>query len=394
MTGTGWARRRGGPWRDNGTMKSLLGCIVVLVGSTQVTGNVGVFGGSGATIELIKSDQVQLVSEEVTISPTCGAARELDRVEYRCKFVLKNRANESVQVQVGFPLDREVHGGTTPSTTDLVMSYHFIARDAENTYHVRYVNGGRETSSYKELFLWNMTFASRETRVLHVGYILPMSIVGSSTRKDKKDLLNPRYEKPWHAMLEGCFLEHFRYITETGRSWAEPIEKATFRVETGGLEWCLNRRPIIVGAEVMATVVEKPVLPPGTKYPTVIYRQISPGGWKCESEHRDTVWEYHNFRPGPPLNFFYYHLTFPDDAAACESWVRLVLGAEPKKVDVSELREIAGAFYGIAPHTDSAKKFVEKQIWYHPKNGLRESELDDNRQAVLKRLDVIAKNGK
>ena len=121
------------------------------------------------------------------------------------------------------------------------------------------------------------------------------------------------------------------------------------------------------------------------------YREFSPGGWKKDAEHGTITWDFRNFQPGPPLRVYYYFVRFPEDVADCDAWVRLVLGAKPKKTDVSELREIAAAFYGVAPQTESARKFAEQQIWYHPKKGLHDSELSETRQAVLKRLDAIAK---
>ncbi len=397
--------------------RMLLCCVLVLLPSSKAIANVGVFFGSGSTIELIKSDQVQLVSEEVTISPTCGAARGFDRVDYLCKFVLKNLSKKPVKVHLGFPLDGEVHGAdSAPDATEMVMSYHFIARDADNTYHVRYVGSGGDKRKCNELFLWDMTFASEETRVLRVGYIIPVSYTGAVTLKDKKDLIL-RPEKPWHAMLEGCILEYFNYITETGRSWAGPIEKATFRVEIGPFEWFLDRRSLDEGnaAASFATVITaqsalaaqnaaqpnsdpdpglmKKMLagPPDAKLAAALYREVSPDGWKRESEHGAMTWEFHNFKPGPPLRLRYYFVMFPDGAASCDGWVRLVLGAKPTKADMLELREITAAFYGIAPRTKSAKRFVEQQVWYHAKNGLRDSELNKKQQAILKRLDEIAK---
>jgi hypothetical protein len=385
----------------------VLTCVAVAVFGANAGANVGVFFGSGKTIELIKSRDVQLVSEEVTISPRCAAVKELDGVEYRCQFVLKNRSQASVKVRVGFPLDREVHGATIPSATDTVLSYHFIARDGENTYHVQYVSGGGDSGKYKELFLWDMAFAAGETKVLHVGYILPMSMTMALTNKDKEQFVRLRYEKPWHRTLEACCVEHFHYITETGRSWAGPIEKAVFRVETGGFEWCLDRRPGIPGSDLarfaaqldpvsflrLMDAPEKTIkdLFPETKFVATVYREVSPDGWKYKSESEVTAWEFRDFQPGSPLRFHYYFVMIPEDGADCDAWARLVLGAKPKNTEVMELREIAAAFYGIAPRTESPKKFVEKQIWYHPKKGLRDSELSEKRQAALKRLDAIAK---
>ena len=46
--------------------------------------------GSGHTLRLLKSADVQMVSEDVTIWPTCGATTTMHRVEFHCVFVLKN----------------------------------------------------------------------------------------------------------------------------------------------------------------------------------------------------------------------------------------------------------------------------------------------------------------
>jgi hypothetical protein len=403
--------------RVMGKVTVTLCCILVIAASTHASANVGVFYGSGATIELIKSDQVQLVSEEVTISPTCAATRAFDKVECRCKFVLKNLSKKSAKVHVGFPLDYEGHGESAArDATDMVMSYHFIARDADSTYHVQHVAGGGDDEKYRELFLWDMTFAPKEVKTLHVGYVISMSQTGAVTLKDQKSLVL-RPEKPWHAMLEGCFLEHFNYITETGRSWAGPIEKATFRVEAGPFEWFLSRRSLDEGSTVASfatmiaaqseLVAEQAAHPnakpspelmekitaglPNVKLAAAFYREISPKGWKEQSDQGTLTWEFRNFTPGPPVRLRYYFVTFPDDVASCDRWVRLVLGDKPARADLMELREIAAAFYGVAPHTESAKRFVKQQIWYDANSGLRESQLNQKRQAILKHLDEMAK---
>ena len=81
-----------------------------------------------------------MVSEDVTIEPIGGASAMISSVEFRCMFVLKNLSPKALTVQVGFPLDRESHGPPKAPSNDAdeVLSYHFIARDANNTYHVRY----------------------------------------------------------------------------------------------------------------------------------------------------------------------------------------------------------------------------------------------------------------
>jgi hypothetical protein len=142
------------PW------KTCLLLVVTICG--QASANAGVFFGSGQTIELGKSADVQLVSEEVTITPMRGGFLfdgsvdnqflEDDRVTYDCEFVLRNRAKKLVRVQVGFPINhmyRSRRWHETPDAAEmsrleadcgeLVREYRFIARDRAHTYHLRFV---------------------------------------------------------------------------------------------------------------------------------------------------------------------------------------------------------------------------------------------------------------
>ena len=145
----------------------LLACMLLAVIESSLFANAGFFGGSGHTIELSQSDQIQMVSEEVTIAPLPGFTSELDEVEYRCRFVLKNLSPTATTIQVGLPLDGESgehsldedeSSASDVDETDRVMSYRFIARDDDNTYHVRYLRQDRH-AKFRRLFMWDMAFA-------------------------------------------------------------------------------------------------------------------------------------------------------------------------------------------------------------------------------------------
>ncbi len=376
-------------------MKSILAAaFVASVLATDANANTGYFTGSGHTITLTKTEQVQLVSEDVTIRPNCGWEPSMDSVDYRCKFVLKNLTAKPLKIQVGFPLDYQILQAApqAPNPTDLVLNYGFIAREDANTYHVRYVPNDSE-EKFSRLFVWDMTFDAAETKILHVVYRLRMSEAISSTRKHlTTQQALPRYEKRWHAALEMCFVEHFHYVTETGKSWAGIIEHATFRVETG-LEECLRERPAL-RSEPPEPQPDQPDWSQPFTIPMkagAVYHNVSPDGGKYDSDHGTITWEYRNCKPAEPLRFIYYVVAIPRTAADCETWVRHVLGRKPNKTDVAELREIAAAFYGLAPKSASAKKFVEQQIWYHPKDGLRETGLSEEQRAILTKLDSITK---
>jgi hypothetical protein len=324
--------------------RSLLGFCLLLALCGKAFGNAGLFLGSGHSLQLVKSADVRMVSEDVTITPVCGASAIMHSVEFRCRFVLKNLSSKSLKIQAGFPLDREPRliGG---DDTGLVLFTHFIARDADNTYHVRHVAGNPQ-AKYPHIFLWDMEFAAGETKTLHVGYILPMSVAASTTRKphdaptsiaqkvDDSDKLllhdPPEHEKPWHARVEACMVVYFSYITETGQSWAGPIEKAAFRVRNNGFEHDLRKFPEYVGGDLSD-------LPPGIEMPDedpysvqpgsmadrgfvlglklgTVFPHISPEGWKPayipetppgkpkpEYEPDGIAWQFENYKPGPPL---------------------------------------------------------------------------------------------
>lgn len=175
-------------------MKSILAAaFVASVLATDANANTGYFTGSGHTITLTKTEQVQLVSEDVTIRPNCGWEPSMDSVDYRCKFVLKNLTAKPLKIQVGFPLDYQILQAApqAPNPTDLVLNYGFIAREDANTYHVRYVPNDSE-EKFSRLFVWDMTFDAAETKILHVVYRLRMSEAISSTRK--------------HLTTQQCFL--------------------------------------------------------------------------------------------------------------------------------------------------------------------------------------------
>ena len=191
-----------------------------------------------------------------------------------------------------------------------------------------------------------------------------------------------------------AFVKHFHYVTETGKSWAGPIEKATFRVSTAGLESCFEQRPLFPSSfEPPEPQSDRPGLNIPFTLPVrygPVYKTILPDGGKYNAVGGLMTWEYTNYKPGNALSCVYRVLALPRTAEDCDYWVRHVLGRKPAKADLKEMREIAAAYYGIAPQSESAKEFVARQVWYHPKEGLQEGKLDAGQQAVLKRLDKMA----
>lgn len=61
----------------------MLGGLVLLLSLADVAlGNTGVFFGSGHSIQLVKSADVQMVSEDVTITPVFGSSSMSHSVDF------------------------------------------------------------------------------------------------------------------------------------------------------------------------------------------------------------------------------------------------------------------------------------------------------------------------
>jgi hypothetical protein len=381
--------------------------LVLFLLPSLAAANAGIFFGSGHTISLGKSERVQLVSEEVVITPRGGWVPEADAVEYRCAFTLRNLTDNPVTVQVGFPINSQFIEGPKPQSdvTKMVLDYHFVAREDEKTYHLRYVAHDRE-KKFSTLFVWDMTFDPRETKTLHVAYQMPMSRALLETNSDKltPKALKRHRERPWHVTLETSMVAYFHYVTETGKSWAGDIERATFRVEMAQWEQCLARRPFAAVDGIMSSrddteEDEYDMLPDDVPRhfssmfhakAWAVFRHIEPNEGKREDDGAMT-WTYQPYEAGKSFGFYYWSLPLPSKADDCDEWVKHVLGSKPSKSNLAELREIMAGFYGVTPQSTFAKGFLEQQNWYHPKKRLEESKLPENQAAVLQRLDEIAR---
>jgi len=337
----------------------------VLLISVNLYGNVGVFTGYGHSIELSSSDSIQMVSEEVTIIPGRGrflfngGVPGMDRVEYDCTFVLKNLEEKKVEIRAGFPLNSQFLNppyGKEQKTGDLVARYSFIAQENGRQYSVDYAPGDKE-KKLKNLFLWNMKFAPSETKIIRVTYSMPISMTLASSAKDWK---SSEYEKHWYEGLEGCMLEWFGYVTETGLSWSGKIEKATFRVYVKGFEEYLLNRPLMEGmaAEDISETREKfPVWSP------TIFRLIEPDDWK-KDEKGFIELVYENYAPAQNLMFHYYILSMPQNRDDTISLIQHLGKVGFAQSDYQDLLDIFRAYNGENTDNQRIRKFLENQKWF------------------------------
>jgi len=213
-------------------------------------GNVGVFRGNGAAIQLDKSAEIQMVSEEVTMRPLRGdypvdsSCRNLDPMQYHCVFVLRNLTDREVEIQTGFPVSLDVVYFRKPeeiNQAEIVANFHFIAGTDRFTYPVRFEPWDKD-KKFSNIFCWDMKFAPGETIKLTVCYTMGGYLGLGSTKKQPYDW-DKKPQLPYLEYLSGMAMAegHF-YVTETGKSWAGQIEHAVFRLYLDDFEQYLDLR--------------------------------------------------------------------------------------------------------------------------------------------------------
>ena len=315
---------------------TIIGCLSL---PALALGNAGVFEGSGHTVKLTSTADIQLQSEKVKIiagrGPFLfdGTAPGMDRVEYQCSFRLKNRSRKAVTIQVGFPLTSQFldspHKVKNINTADLLFHYKFIARDNDKTYHVRFAPYDRDRK-LGSIFLWDMTFEPDEVRELRVAYEIPMGMALNEAVKDAR-LSESEKRSEWYWAPESAFAEGFDYVTATGQSWSGPIEEATFEVSIGQFERYLHQRRV---AERPDSESAK-----GTKYKVIpqgewrlkdflVYRRITPAGWK-ETDGTLT-WKFKDYRPKEPISISYWITGIPRTPEGAKTLVDYALGDNPR----------------------------------------------------------------
>ena len=231
-------------------MKKLLtlGCFLFVF--ISCFGNAGVFRGSGQTPTLEKTDKIQMVEEEIIMIPRRGnypvdtSCRNLDKMDFRCRFILRNLTDQKVVIPVGFPLDTQARLQDNKgkfNQSQLIGHYGFTAGTKDKTFPVRFVPWD-EKKKFSKLFLWEMTFDPKQEIELFVNYTMEGYLGLAGTRRNQ----DWNKYKPYKCE----YLEHLTfglgqaqfYVTETGSSWAGVIEKAVFRYYPYEFEEYLAKR--------------------------------------------------------------------------------------------------------------------------------------------------------
>lgn len=381
------------------------GFFVGLCFSTQISANVGFFSGSGHTIELTETADIQLVSEEVTME-FMRSAPPYDlgwgsEVFVQCSFVLENLTEEQAQFQVGFPLksDQVRHANIAHALREEALpeperSYRFEVQEGSERYEIEYVAHDKE-KRYQGVFLWQMDMVPREICTLLVQYSLPVSVelynvyVDSTDTVDEGEAITEAdHNKIRHRRIGTGAIESFRYVTETANSWSGPIEKATFTAHidkymefltTGGSETDQPEKPENP-SELLATL--RPM----------VFGQFSPADWQEFGEA--IVWQYEGSVPEEGIELKFITTPIPGDIKDVGGMVQYLgkyYSPEYDKVTLGDFREVVAASFGIRPSEKRVREIISQQDWWTPVPDLTTDDLTPDQQSILGILDELIK---
>ena len=261
-------------------MKKLLTLCLLLLVFISCFGNAGVFRGRGQTPMLEKTDQIQMVEEEIIMIPHRGnypvdtSGRNLDKMDFRCRFILRNLTDQKVVIPVGFPLDTQARLQDNKgkfNQSQLIGHYGFTAGTKDKTFPVRFVPWD-EKKKFRKLFLWEMTFAPKQEIELFVNYTMEGYLGLAGTRRNRDWNKHKPYKCEYLEHLTFGLGQAQFYVTETGSSWAGVIEKAVFRYYPYAFEEYLAKR----GAWEESSVKRKRRLENIKKKPGVFEYLFSP----------------------------------------------------------------------------------------------------------------------
>ena len=363
--------------------------------------NVGVFNGSGQTPIVEKTDAVQMVEEEVLMTPrkakgpVTASCRNLDPMDYRCTFKLRNLKDEAVELQVGFPLNIETYrmkGVHAEDVEKLVESFNFSARSGNEKFKVRFVPQDKE-KKFSKLFLWTMKFAAHEERTLFVSYTMEgylglyYTLSADMQKGDVDDLC-----KIDGGLLVGLFEsgigEVHMYVTGTGSCWAGDIQKATFKYFPQDFEAYLAKRGALDETEDERKQRQeekgkrgkearnsskgvRDLLKPECRL--VRYWHPSPDKWTRKDDGAGRFHYELTFTPFRPskddsiiLGFVAPPMpTEPDDVDILEDVVREFVKSNGgnEKQYMRDVKDVVLEFYGIKTGNTRIAPFIDKQCW-------------------------------
>ena len=214
-----------------------------------VSANAGIFSGAGNQVMPIKSNDIQLVTEEVTIKLRVDEQDGLSfpfvpRADVLAEFHLRNTKNERVSIEMGFPfMDLQGFGNE-----ELVLSkLNFRVREVEAERKVVLKEGIIEPTLdpkglFKKVFVWEEPFEPLQTKKLVITYQLLLT-VGSDT-----------------LSVIPSIAYNFHYITKTAYTWTGSIEKAVFSLDCSDFFQKINRNDFTKGfPDDIPIIISRPI---------------------------------------------------------------------------------------------------------------------------------------
>ena len=373
-------------------MRNVLMMWAVFAAALSLWGNVGVFRGSGQTPVLEKSAEVQMVEEEVVMRPRRGdfpvddSCRNLDRMDFSCRFLLRNLADKPVKLSVGFPVSAE--GVSSPASGKAALKrFRFVAKTKDRTFPVRFVPHDKKRK-FSNIFLWEMSFAPKEEVTLFVTYTMEGYRGLAVTLKGQKFENRPYLDR----YGEFCILavgQYQFYVTGTGSCWAGKIEKAVFRYYPFAFEEYLKKR----GSSEESAGARKRRMEDIKKHPDDYSRRLgsqkrffrvwtpAPEEWKLvpgkkrnEEPCLELVKAPFTPAPGDKISIGYVFPLLPENIEDFEAYCRdrkKSLGIMKIPFTPALRRELADITLescGIETGNPAIREFLKEQVWYPVKN--------------------------
>ena len=375
-----------------------------------------------------------MVEEEIIMIPRRGnypvdtSCRNLDKMDFRCRFILRNLSDKKVVLPVGFPLDVELRylwdEKRQYNQQAIISFYAFTAGTKDKTFPVRFVPWDKK-KKFSKLFLWEMTFEPKEEIELLVNYTMP-GYMGLDMTIRNRDWDNRKpYKCDYLDELTGGSGQAQFYVTETGSSWAGVIEKAVFRYYPYDFEEYLAKR----GAWEESRKDRKKRLEMRKKKPNDSRWLLSPDmpmirtwnpafeQWQPkQGEHKSDRYLELVFQPYKPekkdnIRIGYTFVCMPQTAEEFEAYCCVIKGKLKRNAEFKEkiktanpklyekywknrnippygaavrknIADVILEFYGIARNNPEIADFLADQMWYPVKTPPQIK--DDYKKMLLK----------
>jgi len=187
--------------------KAIFIFVFVLAAAIAVFADMAPVRGVGSTIIPINSDKIEMVSEQVTITPMEGQSGHFGTIRdilVQAEFELRNSTEDDVDLETGFPFPdfkEEPHKYEKPISFEVMIDNRRVKTEQKQG----------ETGEYGLWYVWKTSIPSHKTvRVITRYRIFP----------------SQAHSKFWVEPYT-----YSKYIMKTGAFWKGPIGQAIIRLQ-------------------------------------------------------------------------------------------------------------------------------------------------------------------